>query len=340
MSEVGSRLHERTGAITLDRLPYELTGLPLDTDRRSEDLRFSPSGRRMLVAVTNGVLLLFEVDTTARPVLVEFVSELSSAALAGPHGVDWLSEDEIIVANRRGTLALFRLPPRGRPAPRAELTLIDHVQTDWFGAPGETRELHGRTIATGPGSVRVRGDVALVCCNHTNTVTAHRIGRTAGGPTCDRGRLVASSGIEVPDGVAHSPDGAWFAVSDHDNRRVLVYPADGGTAVAELTHPALKVPHGLTFDAGGSALLVADAGGPDLFAFDSIRPRWSETTAHHIRSAVPHRVFDRVQAETPAPVRALEGGVKGIDIAPDGRTVASTCRGQTLAFFEYRRGSA
>jgi hypothetical protein len=184
----------------------------------------------------------------------------------------------------------------------------------------------------------VQNDRALVCCNHTNTVTAHRITRTSAGPTCGPGQLVAGAGIEVPDGVAHSPDGAWFAVSDHDHRRVLIYPADGADPISELTHPALCVPHGLVFDAQGSALLVADAGSPDLFVFTAVESDWATHAVRHIPNVVPHAIFDRVQAATPESVRALEGGAKGIDLAPDGRTVALTCRGQTLAFFVYDHG--
>lgn len=309
-------------------------------DRRSEDVRISPSGRRLLVATTDDTLLLFDLDPASRPVEVGFVGELVSPHLAGPHGVDWLDEHEIIVANRRGSLVLFRLPDVPFPPDASrpvELTLLQIVATDWFGAPGEVRVLDGRAIATGPGSVRVLGDVALVCCNHTNTVTAHTITRTAEGPVCDAGRLVAQAGIEVPDGVAHSPDGRHFAVSDHDNSRVLVHPvgeADG--PAAELRHPTLAVPHGLVYSADGRTLFVADAGGPDLFVFTTNDDQeWSEAAAHHIPAAVPRDVFDRVKADTPAAVRALEGGAKGIDLAPDGRTVATTCRGQTLAFFEY-----
>jgi len=332
-----------SNAALLERLPHHLSGPVLNTDRRSEDVRFSPSGRRLLVATTDGSLLLFRLDPTTRPVSVEFVGELASNRLAGPHGVDWLSETEIIVANRRSSLVLFRLPDAMSPAQPGALSVIQEVSTEWFGAPGEIRVLNGRAIATGPGSVRVRGDVALVCCNHTNTVTAHTITRTAAGPECDGGRLVARAGIEVPDGVAHSPDGRWFAVSDHDNGRVLVYDAHGGDEfLAELEHRALAVPHGLVFAADGRTVLVADAGGPDLFGFVAAEDErgWRAATAHHVQAAVPREVFDRVQAETPAPVRGLEGGAKGIDLAPDGRTVVTTCRGQTLAFFQYTPPSA
>lgn len=330
-------LRSRFGLSPVDHV---VRGHELDQEYRSEDIRFSPSGRRLVVATTDDCLLLFDVDLKTRPIRVEYLSKLVSPHLKGPHGVDWLSEDEIVVASRRGGLVFFRLPLRNLWNPETEIGLISTARSDWFGEIGETRRLRERTIVTGPGSVRVQDATMLVCCNKLNSVTAHTLARGPDGPECDSGRLVAQEGIEIPDSAALSPDGQWLAVSDHDHHRIALLRYGEPTPCATLQDPALKYPHGLCFDREGGAIFVADAGSPHLFVFREVAGSWAsdQTAAAHMIDGVPRALFERVQAETPEQVRALEGGAKGIDLSPDGRFAAITCRGRSLAFFEYDAG--
>ena len=69
---------------------------------RTEDVKFSPSGRVLAVVATNGVISLLAVDTCSRPVQIGQYAELHSTSLSSPHGIDFLSEDVVVVANRSG----------------------------------------------------------------------------------------------------------------------------------------------------------------------------------------------------------------------------------------------
>lgn len=319
----------------LTNLPHRMRGRLPDIDLRSEDVRLSPSEQRMVVVTTANVILLFDVDLRTRPVRVRFRTELRSPELSNPHGADWLDEHTLVVANRAGRLQVFAIPRGTRREPTTELQHVGAVETSWFGEPGETRELRGRTVVTGPGSVRVHGPTAIVCCNHRNTVTAHDVTRNDAGVTLSEGRLVAQEGLEIPDSAALSETTGWLAVSDHDHHRIVLYRFGDPRPVAALTHPELRTPHGLAFDPTGRTLVVADAGSTELFCFSEPDEGWgrAEVAPAHTLEGVQQQVFERVQADTPAPVRAVEGGTKGVDISADGRIAVTTCRGQVVRFF-------
>jgi len=325
----------RASAPYLTPLAFSLTGHPFDTFTfRSEDVRFSPSGRLLVVATTQRKILLFAVDTEARPIQAEFLTALSSPDLNAPHGVDWINEETIVVANRGGTgLSFFRIPRANQWEPETEMAPTSTVQSKWFGAVGETRTLRVRNIITGPGSARVQGGYLYAGCNKSNTITRHRI---LDGPTCDEGELIAQEGIEIPDSAAISPDGAWLAVGDHDHHRVLTFRIGEASSCGQLTDQRMAHPHGVAFDPSGTLLIAADAGGRSLFIFHAPRGEWNQQQAAAISETegVDESVFDRVQAETAELVRALEGGTKGVDLSKDGRVLVTTCRGQTLRFFE------
>ena len=46
------------------------------------------------------------------------------------------------------------------------------------------------------------------------------------------------------------------------------------------------------------------------------------------------RAFEKTLRETPEVYWPLEGGIKGIDLHRDGQLLVTTCRNQTLRFFE------
>lgn len=318
----------------LQPLPHFYTNGPIDEDIRTEDVRFSPSGRRVVVASTDGSLHLFAVEPSSRPLEVTYQTRLVSSELLSPHGVEFLSEDAVAVANRHDTIRAFRVPLRNTWDPETEIDRIGEMDSDWFGAPRETRRLRERSVATGPGAVRRHGRELLVCCNKLNTVTAHTFALGENHVSFGAGRIVAQDGLEIPDGLAVSHDGAWLAVSDHDNNRILVYRLADGTLSCALMDDALKFPHGLCFDRTGNFLLSADAGNRFIHVFQG-EGGWmvDQTRSEDRIDAVPLFVFDRTQSAVPEAFRPLEGGSKGIDIDPSGRLVAITCRHLLLRVF-------
>lgn len=307
----------------------------VDQDVRSEDIAFSPSGRRLAVVATDGIVYLFSIVADARPVELSSCTLLRSPSLASPHGVDFLDEDILVVANRRAGVTFYRLPASLNSHERITLDPIHTMTSDWFGAAEETRTLRGRRIVTGPGSIRAHGGVLHIACNHHNTVTAHPCTHEGERIVTGEGDLLVRDGIEIPDGVAISRDGRWMAVSDHDHRRVLVFGRDDRELRCELRDPQLLHPHGLCFDRSGSALFVADAGGRQVHVFSTTDAWSSDLEASGFRcKAVAAKAFRATRAATPARHRSLEGGIKGIDVDPSGVLVATTCRFQTVRFFE------
>lgn len=315
------------------------SALPSEFDgpRRTEDIRFSPSGRVLAVVATSGELFLFEVDASARPVGVTRSATVRSGVLLSPHGVDFLDERTVVVANRQGWVTFFRLP--APDAWQAEMALepVHEMRSNWFGAMGETRKLGSRTIVCGPGSVRVRGAELFIACNKTGSVTVHPFTFRDGMITTGEGTLMARDGeLGLADGIAVSRDGRWIAVSDHAQMRVALYDAASRTRCATLRDPELQHPHGLCFDPTGRVIYVADAGARGLHVFKCGAAGWSGMFAASSSriAAVEAAAFQKTHATVAKEFRALEGGLKGIDVSPDGRLIATTCQNQMLRFFE------
>jgi len=338
--ERGGSMNRQLVLPHLEPLEHCLSGHPLDGfEWRSEDLRFSPSGRLLAVATTQRRILLFGVELAARPVQAEFLTALVSADLVAPHGVDWIDEAALVVACRGGGgFAFFEIPRTNRWEPETEIRTVSIVRSKWFGAPGETRHLRARPIITGPGSARIHDGCIYAGSNKSNTITRHRILERF---SCDDGELIAQEDIEIPDSAAVSPDGAWLAVGDHDHHRVLIFRAGEAQPCGQLSDPRMRYPHGVAFDQSGMALISTDAGGRGLYVFHAPGGAWNLTRAAAASCAegVAETVFDRVQSETAESFRALEGGTKGIDLSRDGRVLATTCRGQTLRFFALHAAS-
>lgn len=304
---------------------------------RTEDVRFSPSGRVLAAAATNGVIVLFAVDTATRPIRIDRCTELRSPGLASPHGVDFLRDDVIVVANRAGWLTVHRVPSVDAWRDRMNVEPLCEVDSAWFGRKGATRNLEGRNVLCGPGSVRVWASELLVACNFENTVTRHRYRLQSGAIEIDAGAIVAQAGLEIPDGIAASHDGRWLAVSNHNDHGVeLICMADGSRA-GRLRDAGLRYPHGLCFDPAGAALYVADAGERELHVFVSGTGEWtgSSSSSAFTLPAVEPEAFRKTKASVGEErFRKLEGGIKGVDVDRTGRLVVTTCRHQMLRFFE------
>lgn len=321
----------------LKPLRHLVSGEPPNADIRTEDIRFSPSGRILAAVATSGCVVFCQVEISGHAVRIRRSAEFTSPSLNSPHGVDFVSEDIIAVANRMDGVSFFRIPDPESWDDTDALTALDKMQSKWFGETGATRDLRNRTVSTGPGSIRVHDGELLVCCNKANTVTAHPFQLRNGAVETGEERLIVGTGIEIPDGVAVTRDGRWMAVSDHDHQRVLVYRRQDGAQTCELRDPALNHPHGLCFDPTGRRLYVADAGGRDLHVFSSER-HWNADASRSVFkiAAVEADTFHKTREETEEQFRALEGGIKGVDIDPSGRVLVTTCRRQTVRFFQIR----
>jgi hypothetical protein len=295
---------------------------------RTEDVALSPSGRRVAIAalLTNRILLVdIETDSggAMAPLRLRRAIEITSASFSRPHGLAWIGDGCLAVANREGAVTLFEVPPEG--AGPAALDL-DPVRT--IGHPDEP-------VIT-PGSLSVFDLGAglfelLVCNNYVHTVSRHLLDARAGFATVATDILLAG-GIDVPDGVAHSPTGRWLAVSNHYDHCVHLYRNTGqlrrNSAPCGLL-TGLDYAHGLCFSANETVLVVADSGAPFIHLFRAENGDWQgERTP-----ALSLKVMTDEEFES-AGDNPEEGGPKGLDLSPDGRLLVLTCTQLPLAFFD------
>jgi hypothetical protein len=304
---------------TLTRSPDELRYEAPDAVRdaiagmgRTEDLRFSPDGRRLAFAcyATNRIAVA-EVEI-GPPIAVTRVVYLESERLQEPQGIDFLDDETIVVGNRAGDVEVFR------------------IRTDKLEPSGSAGD--ASDLITSPGSVAARaleagGHELLACNNWGDTITRHPLVSDRSGAS---GEVVARRWLDLPDGLALSHDGRWLAVSNHNAHAVFVYeyPTAGDDAEPVGILRGVRYPHGLRFVEDDRCLLVADAGAPYLHAFTSDGD-WRG-------AGLPTATVQVVDDETFVRGRKnqAEGGPKGLDVHGRARVVAITLEEQPLAFFE------
>lgn len=322
------------GAVDLPGvLPFEApaaTHAALAALGRTEDIRFSPDNRRIAIAgFTASRILLIDIDLAGggRPIRLGDVVELSSPDLTEPHGLDFLSDDHLVAANRGGLLSILPLPRAGGRAGAVEV----RAATLERGAGFEHLHTPGSVAVVPKGGDRYG---IIVCNNYAHHVTRHRLlwgARRA----VKKNRIIAAAGLSIPDGVAVSPTRRWIAISNHVTGSVLMYR--NGKRLGPDARAAGKLrgagfPHGVRFADGGRFVLVADAGSPVVRVYLGAARRWGGT-----RDPVASLRVVTQDAYLRGRHNPEEGGPKGIDIDRRNRVMAVTCHEQPLAFFDLRR---
>lgn len=226
---------------------------------RTEDIKFSPDYRRFAVAgFSASKVFLFDFSVAHGPetkLILTGAAEIFSESFDYPHGLDFIGDDSLIVANRNGSACILRLPECTNGA--------GHYEISPSGAIAE------RDLLDSPGSVSVnrlsRGRYeVLICDNFGHKITRHIV-TTAGCYSVQDSSVLLQKHIDIPDGICVSSDRRWIAVSNHNKHCVFVYLNDGSLNASTGPQGILKgvyYPHGLRFTADGSAILVADAGAP------------------------------------------------------------------------------
>ncbi|HQZ11707.1 MAG TPA: LpqB family beta-propeller domain-containing protein [Devosia sp.] len=296
---------------------------------RTEDLKFSPDGRRLAIAgfSTDSILVLevaFDPDGRG-PVVLSAPLVLRSASFRRPHGMSWIDGETMIVANRKGEAPIIRVPTDGvvRELHVEPLHTIRCDPTDLLDFPGSVS-----VFACGDDIYEV-----LICNNSSDEVSRHLLdGRDGFAPISSD--VVVTKRLSIPDGVAHSHSGAWVAVSNHNDSTVLLYRAEllGRSDEAAGVLQGIGYPHGLHFSTDDRSLLVADAGAPLVHVFTL--PEGGDWTGERH----PAARIEAIDADTfqRGHVNEQEGGPKGIDLSPDGTLLVLTCEEQPLAFLDMR----
>jgi DNA-binding beta-propeller fold protein YncE len=317
--------------VVLD-IQYTATENVIDAVRslgRTEDVRFSPSNRRLAVASFHrNRLVVFDIDIAsslgATQVALTGGVQLSSPALQWPHGVDFIDDDTVIVTSRGRDVALFTLPSGERSVPSHEMLPLARWPAD------------GTTLLNAPGSVavtHVEEDLCevLICNNNGHTVTRHLLARDAG-RTLRSSEILLQKYLNIPDGVSLSPDRRWIAVSNHTTHNVLLYessPALNAAAEPDGILRGVYYPHGLRFSTDGRHLFVADAGAPYLHIYAQHPDQW-RGVRHPVATVkiMDDAVFERGRHNPE------EGGPKGLDIDAWSNVLVVTSECQPLAFFD------
>lgn len=297
---------------------------------RTEDVKFSPDNRRLALAgFAANACLVFDVrigrEGRDRSITIDDFTELRSGWFRDPHGFDFIGNGILVVANRSGAVTLFRLPPR-RSGGRA-------VEVQPFKVIHRANKA-GESLKT-PGSVCITrastwyGEM-LVCDTFHNRVTRH-VFSTLAPALLDSDAICLENQLNVPDGVAVSPDGQTVAVSNHFQREIVLYDRRRMNRTAEPVGRliGMEYPHGLRFSPDGRSLYTADAGQPLVFKYRRPAEGWRGThTPLAIARVLAEDVFlkGRLNPE--------EGGPKGLDLSGDGALLAVSCEHQPLAIYD------
>ena len=288
---------------------------------RTEDIKFSPNNRRLAIARFNDDrVCIFDISINPPQhggcVEISSFVDISSPQLKGPHGLEFLDEQHLVVANRYGRTCIFAIPIG--TSQRCELNPVAAID------PGNS----------GPGAIAVsqcaEGHEVWICNNFSNDVT--RLVRTESGHPDDSPSVVIKKWLDVPDGIAVSEDSRWIAVSNHNTHSVLLFK--NGPTLSRETNPVgllqdVSYPHGLSFAADGRFILVADAGSPHVVVYENGSLAWNGVH----KPALSIRVLTDEEFRRHRPNRQ-EGGPKGIDIDSTMSVLATTCEAQPVAFFD------
>jgi hypothetical protein len=304
---------------------------------RTEDLQFSPDQKRLAICCfsANRILVLSLAVVRgpggARGVAAEAFVELACAGFHHPHGLCWLDDATLAVANRKGGLQVVAVPP----AAAADGAAVQ--ATPLFALPGDGT--HG--VKT-PGSVAVarrgRRRFDLYVCNnyvHSLARLSLRRERVGGGFTLLESRVLPARGLDIPDGVALGA-GRRLAISNHNRHRVDLFRRSLWTGLEKRPVAILQVPgypHGLRFAAGGRALVVADAAAPLVHVFAPLPRGKGPGGARLLQPRASLRVMDDATFLR-GQNNPQDGGPKGLDILEDGSLFALTCEETPLQFFD------
>ncbi len=295
---------------------------------RAEDVRFSPNNRRLALAgFIRNRIAVFDIDittpATGTHVALTDVVELSSPALSLPHGLDFIDDETLVVANRARDVAIFKLPAG----------TIDAQSCDV--APIQTLPAGGTSLLNVPGSVAVVGgredqSEILICNNDGCSITRHRL--DCGGGAIRSNEVLLRKWVDVPDGVSVNHDGRWLAVSDHGSHSVLLYEYSARLNPDAEPDGILRgayYPHGVRFSSDGRYVFVADAGAPWVHVYARDGGDWRGVRHPLARVRIMDESLFLRGRSHPA-----EGGPKGIDIDAGQNVLAVASEYRSLAFFD------
>jgi hypothetical protein len=287
---------------------------------RTEDVAPSPDGRRLAIAgYERNEIFLVECRTSTDRVVAESVTATTVEGLCRPHGLAFLDDRTLVVANRESELLLVMLDEPTGTRPVAASVLLDGSHPVPVRSPGSVvaQRLTSRLVEI------------TVCNNFAHDVTRYVLDRACEWRIVFAERLLARD-LAIPDGVALSGSGTWIAVSNHERNLVHVYRNSsdlGPHSAPEAVLTGVNYPHGLRF-VGEDVVVVADAGLPYVHTFVAEGGWCGERPPAQSTRVMDDATFHRGRSNP------QEGGPKGLAVVGD--VVALTSEFQPLAFFALR----
>lgn len=299
---------------------------------RTEDIKFSPNNRRLAIAgfVKNKILIVstvIEESAAGKRVTLSDCITITSPSLQQPHGLFFIDDQTLIVANRGGEAPILRLPQMSTGERLCELSPLQMIRAD--------RVQYVKT----PGSVAVSRIglelyEILICNNYVHYVTRHIVDAREGFQV-RKNEVLLSRGLDLPDGIAVNEEWSWIAVSNHNDHNVLIFRNDPGLDRSSEPDGILRnavYPHGVRFTADDNFILVADAGAPYLHIYAKNGVDWKGERA----PVTSIRVMDE-KTYLRGRYSPQEGGPKGVDVTSNMGMFVTTCHNQPLAFFDLEK---
>ena len=299
---------------------------------RTEDIKFSPDCRRLAIAgFEKDKILILDINVVPSHNgisvgLTDFV-EITSPSLHRPHGLAFIDDETLIVANRRGEAPIFKIPPSGEGKKKFNIRALLII-----GCNDEHK------LET-PGSVSVRclehnRFEILICNNYVNYVTRHILEKKEHLKLISN-EIFLSDELRVPDGVAVNNNNRWIAISNHDRHCVSLYqnkPQLNPQSKQDGILRNINYPHGVRFTSDDNYVIVADAGSPYVIIYAKTGDSWEGTR----KPRATLRVMDE-DTYLRGKNMPQNGGPKGIDIDRDMNVLVTTCEEKVLQFFDLRR---
>ena len=298
---------------------------------RTEDVKFSPDCSKLAIAgFRQNRLLILDIEIVpslyGTSVSLNDYIEITSPALNKPHGLAFIDNETLIVANRRGEVPVFKIPSCNGNTKTFNINPSLIIGSD-----------NSHQIDT-PGSVSVwrlnnnRYEI-LICNNYANHISRHILDKQHQ-LTLISSEKVLSNGLEVPDGIAVNKDNRWIVISNHDRNCVSLYKNTHQLDTQSKPDGILRdiiYPHGIRFTPDDNHIVVADAGSPYINIYAKNGDDWGGT--HTPQATV--RVLDETTYWR-GRTNPNEGGVKGIDMDQDMNILVTTCEEKPLQFFDLR----
>nr|WP_294841262.1 hypothetical protein [uncultured Methylotenera sp.] len=298
---------------------------------RTEDLAFSPNNSKLAIAsYALSKVLIFDINITSSyptpKISLDSACEINSPSIHLPHGIAWINNNTIIVANRSSNATILEIPDTKGHTNPVKLIALQVLPPINESALHSTDCIDVHSLGGGLHEV-------FICSNSGNFVS-HYILDESESFSVKASAFLLKKDICIPDGVTVSQDGKWLAISNHEHHQALIYAniqsLNCNSQPSAILNGA-SYPHGITFSHDQQFIFLADAGTPFVYVYHNNTNNWSGD--YYPTAKI--KIMDDETFQL-GHNNLQEGGAKGISITRDSTVIAITCSNKPLAFFHVK----